>query len=251
MMPKDQLPRFIVYQPNPKEFHICLEVGNKFFCWASNYAPSLDIRFPREVKRIKDIPAGKIPTKNIFDKGTYAVTRTDTKATAEKKLAEGIDKKSFAFILEGKKLQGRFSFKQTSAGTVIQKYKDKYAAEEDILSGDLSRTISTMIPDYDAKKIKLNTPQKRNISQKQQEEELAEVLEEITPDKTLGNTQYHFAFYTAEGEADMCLITAANGKVIMLQKSGNSWELLHPIDKPALKLQTQLIEHARALSELN
>jgi hypothetical protein len=250
-MPKKDLPRFVIYQPNPQDYHICLEVGNKFFCWLSNYVPSLDVRFPREIKRIKDITTNKIPTKQVFDRGTYTVTKSDTKALAEKKLTDGIKKKSFAFILNGKKLHGRFSFKQTPSGMVIQKYKDKYAIEEDVLSGDLSRTISTMIPDYDEKKIKLNTPQKRRTGQKQQEEEpLPDDIEEITPDKVIGNREYHFAFYTSDNEPDLCLITAANGNVVILQKDGNVWELLRPLDKPALRRKKEFIEHAAALWEI-
>jgi hypothetical protein len=249
-MPKKGLPRFVIYQPNPKDFHICLEVGDKFFCWLSNYAPSLDIRFPREIKRIKDIPAKKIPRQKLFDQGTYTITRSDTRQVAEKKLAEGIKKKSFAFILDGKKLKGRFSFKQVSSGTVIQKYKDKYAVEEDVLSGDLSRTISTMIPDYDEKKIKFNFPKKARNKQVQPEEEQPEEAEEITADKTIGNTEYHFAFYTSDNEPDICLVTNPDGNVLVLKKDSNDWIILSPVPRSILKKEQNFLQHAKALWDI-
>ncbi len=44
MKSSTDLPEFVVYQPNPKEFHICLEVGSVYYCWWSNYPPTRDIR---------------------------------------------------------------------------------------------------------------------------------------------------------------------------------------------------------------
>ncbi|MCH5597515.1 hypothetical protein [Niabella ginsengisoli] len=158
---KPDLPQFLVYQPDPKIFHICLEVGNTYYVWWSNYPPSQDNRFARKIARLKAIIPEKIPLKQIYDKGSYTVNKADDKAAVEKKVKEGLKKKSFSFILNGKLLKGRFIIKQTSGGTMLQKFKDKFAKEEDIFGTDLSRTIGLMVPNYDPKSIKLNYPKKR------------------------------------------------------------------------------------------
>lgn len=82
----------------------------------------------------------------------------DQKAAIEKKVKEGINQKSFSFILNGKILMGRFIIKQTSGGTMIRKFKDKFAVEKDIFIEDLSKTIKLMVPDYDPNSVKLNYP---------------------------------------------------------------------------------------------
>lgn len=238
------LPRFVIYQPNEQEFVICLELGKKFVRWSSSYLPSPDVRYKRAIVKIADLPAGKLPTKGIIDKGTYTTKKSATREVVEKKLREGIRKRSFSFIFQGKKFKGKYAIKQTEFGVVIKKFKDKFAIEEDVLAGDLSRTISTMVPDYDARKIKLNKPKR----QKKAEQEEA-VIEELTADKTIGNVNYNFAFYTSEDEQQICLVTNEQGAVLVLSKIRNGWVLLNGIKGPALKRKDELVEHAQALSD--
>lgn len=247
-MAKAALPRFIIYQQNEKDFHICFEVGNKFLRWCSHYAPTLDVRFPREVTRISDIAASKLPKKSVFDKGTYTVNKKDAPEQAAQKLAKGADEKSFAFILDGKQLQGRFSIKHSRGKTVIQKYKDKYAEEEDVLSGDLARTIQTMLPDYDPSKVKLPPKQKTKKAPEPVIED-EEPEEEITADKKIGNTNYHFTFYSSEEESDLCLVTNDKGEAMVLKLEKKEWKILSPISKTVLKKQKEFTDHAAALYE--
>jgi hypothetical protein len=101
-MPKKEQPRFVVYQVNEKEFHICLEAKGKFLRWCSYYVPSMDTRFPREINRIKDIPTSKLPAKKIIDQGTYTTNRKDARPAIEAKVLNVVNGKTFAFILEGK-----------------------------------------------------------------------------------------------------------------------------------------------------
>ncbi len=244
-MPRKEWPRFVIYQPNQREFHFCLEVSDKFIRWSSYYPPTLDTRYQREVTRIEDLPKKKLPRKAIFDQGTYTITQSDTKETVGKKIQEAIKKKSVSFVLNGKKLKGRFILKQLKTGTVLQKHKDKYAVEEDVLSGDLSRTISTMIPDYDEKKVILNTPRKAKRTIARQPE--PEPTEEITADKKIGNTEYHFAYYTSDNEPDICLITSTNSEVFVLKKEKKQW-VLQPIpNRSILKKEKEFTGHAKAL----
>jgi len=251
-MPKEKHPRFIIYKVDEKEFHICLEAKGKFLRWRSNYVPSMDIRFPREVDRIKDIPTGKVPRRNIFDQGTYTTNRKDTKTIVEEKVNSGIKEKTFAVILDGKKLKGRFAFKKVQGTTIIQKYKDKYAVEEDVFEGDLLRTINIMVPDYDENKVYPERPQKKKRKKQQQPEaeEIVDADEEITADKTIGNAAYHFVFYKSGDEADICLVTNDAGEAAVFQLQGKSWVLLKAIKHTALRRREEFIEHIRALFSL-
>lgn len=248
-MPKKEAPRFIIYQVNEKEFHICFEAKGKFLRWCSYYFPSMDIRFPREVNKIRDIPVGKQPAKKIVDQGTYTTNKKDNKVTAEEKFLNGVEKKTFAVILDGKKLKGRFAFKKYRGASVIQKYKDKYAVEEDVFAGDLLRTINTMVPDYDESKVKLENPRKKVSKRKTETEEPDEVEEEITPDKTIGNTEYHFAFYTSIEEPDICLVTNDSGEVLIFEKQNKKWILKASPKRTVLKHQNEFVEHIHALSK--
>jgi len=246
-MPNNDLPRFVIYQPNEKEFHICLEASGVYLRWCSKYAPNLNMRFPREVIRIEDMPIKKRPRKGIFDEGTYAITQSkkDSKKTIEDKITEGIDNKTFSFILKGNVLNGRFAIKRDRIGTVIQKFKDKYAKEEDILSGDLIRTINTMVPDYDESKVKLNRLPKTKPKQIPQAE--VEPLEEVTADKAIGGIDYHFAFYTSDSEPDICVITSEDNAVLVLKKERSQWVLQSQVSK----IEKELTKHAKALYELS
>ncbi|ANH80160.1 hypothetical protein A8C56_03410 [Niabella ginsenosidivorans] len=246
---KDQA-QFIVYQPNPKEFCICLEAGTVYYIWSGNYPPTQDNRFARKVTRLKAIIPKQIP--NIYDKGTYTVNKDDDKADTEKKLKEGVKKKSFSFILNGKRLKGRFIIKQTSAGTVLQKFKDKYAKEEDVLGRDLTRTISLMVPDYDPDSVKLHAPKRTGVRLKPEKEKVTkdteeQPAEEITADKEIGNTEYHFAFYSSDNEPDLCVISNARNEVLVLQKNKDRWQLLKALKGSALKKEKELVKYAQAL----
>lgn len=247
-MPKKQLPRFVIYQANAKEFHFCLEVAGAYLRWCSYYTPSMDVRFAREVTRIGNLQAKKLPKKTVFDEGTYQVARTDTKETAEQKLLDGINQKTFAFILVGKKLKGRFAFKKVRGGTVLQKYKDKYATEEDILFGDLRRTVDNMIPDYDERKVKLppkNKPKKTTATPAQ-----ASINEVPTADKQIGKNEYHFTFYQSDEGPEICLITDEAGDITVLKREKNGWTLLAPLSRIALKNEKAFIDHAAVLYQM-
>ena len=249
-MPKGKHPRYIIYKVDEKEFHICLEAKGKFLRWRSNYVPSMDIRFPREVSKIKDIPTGKVPGKNIFDRGTYTTNRKDTKTVVEQKVTAGIKESTFAVILDGNKLKGRFAFKKVQGTTIIQKYKDKYAVEEDVYEGDLLRTINLMVPDYDESKVYPERPKKRKKQQQPETEETIAIEEEITANKTIGNAAYYFAFYKSEDEPDICLVTNDAGEAAVFQRHGKNWRLLKPIKHTALRHQEEFIAHIKTLFSL-
>jgi hypothetical protein len=262
-IPIKSLPRFVIYQANLKEFHICFEVKGELIRWSSKYAPTLDVRFPRKVKKIDNVAVDKIPIKQLFDEGTYMVNKTDTKESAEQKFTAGINEKTFAFILNGKKLKGRFSFKRVVGGTVIQKYKDQYAVEQDVLSDDLVRTISLMIPDYDEKKVTIQTKAKssRQIAVKEesklktpgtdkirkaQKDQKKPVIEKLTANKNIENIDYHFTFYNSYKKPDICLVTDAAGKCQILRKEGTNWFLLESI-VTSRKIEEAFIKHTEAL----
>ncbi|MGN6478325.1 MAG: hypothetical protein ACTHKV_13955, partial [Flavipsychrobacter sp.] len=230
-MPDKELPRFVVYQPNSNEFYICFEAGGKFIRWCSNYAPSMDVRFHREISKIKDIAVKDLPKKGIFDQGTYETTKSDSRSATEKKAAEAAKTGSFVFRLNGKILKGRFAFKKMYDDIVIQKYKDKYAVTEDVLSGDLLRTIKTSVPDYDATKISLHHP-KRTKAENQKVELPEEEVEEVTSDKKIGRTNYHFAFYTSVDEPEICLVTGGKEKALIFMRQGKRWVSLLPFTVP-------------------
>ncbi|WP_114791335.1 hypothetical protein U0035_00335 [Niabella yanshanensis] len=249
------LPQFKVYQPNSKEFHICLEAGSIYYCWWSYYPPSQDNRFARKVTRLRDISPKDIPRKQVYDQGTYTVNKGDNKGSAEKKLKNGIKNRSFSFILDGKKLKGRFIIKKTPGGTVIQKFKDKFVEEEDVFGGDLSRTISLMVPDYDPKKVKLNSTKEKKSSPRAEKVKLPEPEitiaeeEDITADKKIGKTSYHFTFYRSEDAPDLCLITNAKHEVLVLEQTRDTWKVLKAAGGVVLKKEKELIKHAAALQE--
>ncbi|MGE9312958.1 hypothetical protein ACLOAU_15020 [Niabella sp. CJ426] len=250
------LPQFIVYQPNAKEFHICLEAGSIYYCWWAYYPPTQDNRFARKVTRLRDISPKDIARKQVYDRGTYTVNKGDDKVTAEKKLKEGVKAKSFSFILEGKKLKGRYIIRKTSAGTVIQKFKDKFVVEEDVFGGDLSRTINLMVPGYDPKKVRLNYVKEKNDPTRGKKAKLPEPEliitdeEEITADKKIGRTSYHFRFYKSDHAPDLCLIANTNHEVLILEKTNNKWKLLKAARGAILKREKEFIEHATALQKL-
>ncbi|WP_300603657.1 hypothetical protein [Niabella sp.] len=249
------LPSFIVYQPNAKTFHICLEAGSVYYVWSGIYPPTRDNRFARSITRQKDMAQKEIPQKKVYDKGTYTVNKGDDKAAAEKKLRAGTSKQSFSFIFYGKRLKGRFIIKQTAAGTVIQKFKDSFATEENVLSEDLGRTISLMIPDYDPDSIKLPSPQKEKRPAAVKKDKPANAAsrhsaEQPTADKRIGNTGYHFAFYHSDAGPDLCVVTNDRNEVLVLQKHKDHWQLLKAAKGAVLKKADALASHVRALRRI-
>jgi hypothetical protein len=274
-MAKEKMPEFIIYQASAREFHICFRVESRYLRWCSYYAPTPDVRFARKVTRIADVAAAKLPAKPVYDKGSYTVHKSDTRDEAEQKLAAGAGERSFAFILYGKKLQGRFLLKNNGTRTVLQKYKDKYATEEDVLAGDLERTIQTMLPDYDQSKIKLprreqgRKPTAAATAKPEPHKEKAETaperpaprkaaarvekvtvpkkekpVPEITADKKIGGTSYHFTFYSSDAGEMLCLATGSSGAVV-LQLKGRQWRLLQPAGKAVWKLERAFAGYAK------
>lgn len=249
------LPKFIVYQPDPKIFHICLEVGDIYYVWWSNYPPTQDNRFARKIKRLKAILPAKVPAKQIYDQGTYTVNKGDDKAAVEKKVKQGVKEKSISFILSGKRLKGRFIIKQTTGGTVLQKFKDRFAAEENIFSEDLSRSISLMVPDYDPRKVKLSYPGKGKQQPKSKQIDLIPEMEAepeaITNEKKIGKTTFRFELYRSDNGPDLYVISNNKDEALVLQKDGDDWKLLKPVKGVALNNVRQLAAHAKALYTIN
>jgi len=244
-MRRKDLPRFVIYQPNKKEFHLCFESGGEYLRWCSYYPPTMDVRFSREVQQIDSIPIKKLPKKPVYDAGTYVVSRTDDRQSAEDKFKDGIGKKIVAFILDGKKLKGRFALKKYGSGKVLQKYKDKYAAEEDITLNDLSRSIRNMVPNYDERKVKLTQTRKTRKAQRQ---EAKPVIEKPTADKKIDHVDYHFAFYSSKKEPDICLITDQSGAAVVLKHENSKCILLKSITHISSKKKKDILEHAEILS---
>lgn len=206
----------------------------------------MDVRVPRQVKRISDAPATKAGIKHIYDQGFYSINKKDSRGETERKVRSAIMENSFSFILNGNALQGRFAIKRMTGGFVIQKFKDKYATEEDVLSADLTRTISTMIPDYDESNVTLERPKKRTRRAPKPLTEPEEIP--ITADTVIGRTTYHFAFYSADGEPEICLITSVAGRVLVLAKVKNKWVPLSSMK--AISDLSPFIEHASDLKSI-
>ena len=135
-------------------------------------------------------------------------------------------------------------------GAIIQKYKDKYAVEEDVFGSDLVRTINTMVPNYDESKVKLERPRKTSKKICPTEIEEAEYIEEITAHKTIGNTEYHFAVYKSEDNPDICLVTSHTGQVLVFEKQGKKWTSMPSVSRTVLKRQDEFIEHIEVLYSL-
>jgi hypothetical protein len=91
-MRKKDLPRFVIYQPNNKEFHLCFESDGEYLRWCSFYPPTMDINFFREVQQIDSLPIKKLPKKPVYDEGTYVVSKSDDKQSAESKFKKGMGK---------------------------------------------------------------------------------------------------------------------------------------------------------------
>jgi len=168
---------------------------------------------------------------------------------------EGIKQKSFSFILNGTILKGRFIIKKASGGTVIQKFKDRFAVEEDVFSEDLNRTIKLMVPDYDPDAAEPDYPKKQRTPAKSEaakpvDDIEAEPAEQITADKKIGNTAYHFAFYNSHAGPGLCIVSNSRNEILVLQNSVKGWQLLQPARAAVLKTKKALIEHAKALYQL-
>ncbi|MCF3107615.1 hypothetical protein LL912_02370 [Niabella sp. CC-SYL272] len=248
------LPLFIVYQPNAKEFHICLEVGGMYYAWVSNYPPTRDPRFARKVIRLRAILPKEIPGKQVYDKGRYTVNKGDDRAAVEKKVKAGIKQRSFSFIFQGQRLKGRFILKRTSSGTVLQKFKDQFAVEEDVLGADLSRTIRLMVPDYNPDSIKLRHSGKQKERPGLKKKKTAgttelQAAEPPTAEMAIGHVHYHFAFYRSDGKPELCVIFNSRNDVLVLELQKGKWQPLKAIKGIAHKNAAALAAHALALSQ--
>ncbi|MCH5719187.1 hypothetical protein [Niabella hibiscisoli] len=243
-----KMPGFIIYQPNPRLFHICLEAGKGYYSWASEYPPTQDNRYARRIKRIKAIIPAKITESQIYDQGTYTINKGDDVSAIATKVKKTINNKSFSFILNGQILEGRFVIRQTAAGTVLQKFKDKFAREEDIFSGDLSRTISLMVPDYDPKKVKIKIARKDRKKVKKAEPPtlVEEIPEEITTDKVIGQRNYHFEIYHSDKGSKLCIVFSEDSLILILKKNKDQWQIVTPSNR-SLKERKALIQHAELL----
>jgi len=243
-MKKRKLPGFTLYLSEEQEYRLCFEVEEKLYCWCSLYPPSMDVRFPRPMKKSQAHRADKYSHRRIVDKGLYYTTQKDDKRSIEQKFLKGIEERSLSFVLAGEKLKGRFSIKETDTGIVLQKLKDKYAVEEDVLSGDLSRTVSSMMPGFNPANFKLQRA-KKSKSRKSKQDEPPEEL--ITTDKKIGNNSYHFEFYRSDTGDIICLVSNSGNDVLVLQQQKSEWKIRSFIGKRTAKLEKAILEHTHTL----
>lgn len=112
-----------------------------------------------------------------------------------------------------------------------------------------------MMPDYDPNSVKLNYLKKQKALAKSKPEKPIEGIEEdiaedITANKKIGNTEYHFAFYNSDNGSELCLVSNSKNEVLVLQKDGKGWQLLQSAKGAVLKRGKELAEHAEALYQL-
>src|SRR5215210_1281234 len=128
-----------------------LEMDGVLKSWAVPKGPSLNPKDKRLAMMVEDHPydykdfAGVIPEGNygagiveIWDNGTYADLENSDKASAQKKLKEGLKAGNLKIRLFGKKLKGEFALvklksKEDNTWLLI-KHNDEYAVQEEYSS---------------------------------------------------------------------------------------------------------------------
>jgi DNA ligase D-like protein (predicted polymerase)/DNA ligase D-like protein (predicted 3'-phosphoesterase) len=141
--------KFVVqrHQASTLHYDFRLEMDGVLKSWAVPKGPSLNPGDKRLAMMVEDHPfsyrtfQGDIPEGNygaghvdIWDEGRYHAAGAPGRKTGEKALREGLEKGSFSFVLQGRKLQGEFSLvamkgRQKNAWLLVKK-ADAFATQE-------------------------------------------------------------------------------------------------------------------------
>jgi bifunctional non-homologous end joining protein LigD len=148
---KGKFLKFIVQKHDASHLHydLRLEMGGVMKSWAVPKGPSLNPQIKRLAMQVEDHPLsynkfeGTIPEGNygageviVWDKGTYHSLKTKNTKESEEEFLEGLKKGRLKFILNGKKLKGKFSlfrFKSEKEW-ILAKSEDEFATLEEITS---------------------------------------------------------------------------------------------------------------------
>jgi len=163
--------RFVVQKHDARRLHydFRLELGGVLKSWAVPKGPSLDPADKRLAIMVEDHPLdyrtfeGIIPEGNygagtvmVWDEGTYHAIGATSRAESERALADGLEKGSLKFVLEGQKLKGEFALVKLRKGEnqwLLIKHRDAQAQSEDVRAEDRSavsgRTLAEIAADRD------------------------------------------------------------------------------------------------------
>jgi bifunctional non-homologous end joining protein LigD len=148
--------RFVVQKHDASRLHydFRLELAGVLKSWAVPKGPSLNPADKRLAIMVEDHPLdyrtfeGIIPKGNygagtvmVWDEGAYHAIGATSRAESERALAEGLEKGSLKFVLEGKKLKGEFALVKLRKGEnqwLLIKHRDAYAQTDDVRSADRS-----------------------------------------------------------------------------------------------------------------
>ena len=229
-------------------FLICFEVQQGNQCFTSLHPPSMDVRYKRNLKPVASHSKMKDDEK-IWDNGTYAITKMKAKTDIEAAFEERLKENKLSLVLDGDRLKGRFAIHKDDTGWHIYKYKDKYAREEDPLSGELQRSISKWHiskEDIEAQQVgeRKRRPVRKDTHQREKNAE-----EEITPLLKLDEKEFHFHFYSElTGEGLVCIINEASMEpFVMKEGKRNQWKIITPVPDDVAGLEKKLAGHARKL----
>lgn len=144
------------HQASHLHYDLRLELNGTMKSWAVPKGPSLNPQDKRLAMMVEDHPIdyqnfeGIIPEGNygagtvmIWDRGKYHSASSPLKKESEKRIAQGLEKGNFGFVLEGEKLKGEFALvKLRRPGAknswLLIKKNDRYASRKNILSEDRS-----------------------------------------------------------------------------------------------------------------
>jgi bifunctional non-homologous end joining protein LigD len=147
---------FVVQKHHARRLHydFRLELDGVLKSWAIPKGPSLDPADKRLAIMVEDHPMdyrtfeGIIPEGNygagtvmVWDEGTYHAIGASSRAESERMLAEGLEKGSLKFVLEGQKLKGEFALVKLRKGEkqwLLIKHRDAQARDDDIRDAERS-----------------------------------------------------------------------------------------------------------------
>jgi len=148
---------FVIHKHDAKKLHydLRLELGGVLKSWAVPKGPSINQRDRRLAVETEDHPLeyanfeGVIPegeygagTVMVWDIGTYTnASRWEHKDVS---MEEGLNKGKIKFILDGKKLKGKFVMMKTKWGDnwLLIKMKDEWAKNRDIVKDEPNSALS-------------------------------------------------------------------------------------------------------------
>jgi hypothetical protein len=262
------LPQFLIEFNKEDEFVLCFEVKGRIQKFISLNPPSMDVRFKREMKENGTSDTDELyslrKSVQVWDRGNYTIGSKKDKGTIEEVFLQSLDKGRIGLTLNGEKLQGRFIIKHDPKidSYVIYKQKDKFAKVEDVLSSDLIRSVSKMVPDYDPKKIKIpKGTGKSKGKEKMLKDSASETFELINEDeeetgidrfsKTISKKNYQFQFFDGdlpETDLHLCLIKGEDGSEIVMQSNDKmEWQFIESTPVP---LKRKKAEFKKAILEI-